>query len=415
MNSFTKPTFVQQLPQPPIQQMAKMAVSSPTSEMNESSKPIVGKKPVFKNSNSLNAFQESLEQDFSPPRPTKTATFTVNPPIVKPIISPSQSFHDKQESPNESRNSVTRAEPSNAYVPGSFKGMPQQFASSKPQDPPSARNSVGQRETINTFNPTAFKGIPTPSSKPVEPIPVPTGRTSSGSRSVQPVNPNETPAERKEREIRELKARYEQEMAKQRTPSGGPPRPSSGNTEPNRFMKEREEAAAREREYREREAADLYYRQEEEARLKREAEQQKMIQRQQEERQRREQEERKKEQEEKRLFEEQELIRQKEEQAMRRREEELKREQEHYENQQKKVIVRYPYTPEDVNEVELVEGCEITNIIKVDEGWWQGTNHLGQTGLFPSNYVEEVDGTVNQIPIVNHGAKIAVALVRVNH
>jgi hypothetical protein len=32
----------------------------------------------------------------------------------------------------------------------------------------------------------------------------------------------------------------------------------------------------------------------------------------------------------------------------------------------------------------------ITNIEKIDDGWWMGTNPRGETGLFPSNYVEEI-------------------------
>ena len=51
-------------------------------------------------------------------------------------------------------------------------------------------------------------------------------------------------------------------------------------------------------------------------------------------------------------------------------------------------------SPED-NEIELKEGEHVTNIDMVDEDWWMGQNARGQTGLFPANYVELVDGGVD--------------------
>ncbi len=42
------------------------------------------------------------------------------------------------------------------------------------------------------------------------------------------------------------------------------------------------------------------------------------------------------------------------------------------------------------NEIELKEGEYVINIDMVDEDWWMGGNARGQTGLFPSNYVELV-------------------------
>ncbi|GAO18251.1 hypothetical protein UVI_02037290 [Ustilaginoidea virens] len=51
-------------------------------------------------------------------------------------------------------------------------------------------------------------------------------------------------------------------------------------------------------------------------------------------------------------------------------------------------IVMYDYEKAEDNEIDLVEGQHVTNIDMVDEDWWMGTNHLGETGLFPSNYVE---------------------------
>ncbi|KAG5929349.1 hypothetical protein E4U42_006180 [Claviceps africana] len=54
-------------------------------------------------------------------------------------------------------------------------------------------------------------------------------------------------------------------------------------------------------------------------------------------------------------------------------------------------IVMYDYEKAEGNEIDLVEGQYITNIDMVDEDWWMGTNHLGESGLFPSNYVEVVE------------------------
>lgn len=52
-------------------------------------------------------------------------------------------------------------------------------------------------------------------------------------------------------------------------------------------------------------------------------------------------------------------------------------------------VVLFDYEKDEDNEIALVEGELITNIDKVDADWWIGTNSKGETGLFPSNYVEE--------------------------
>ena len=57
----------------------------------------------------------------------------------------------------------------------------------------------------------------------------------------------------------------------------------------------------------------------------------------------------------------------------------------------KRAIAQYDYEKAEDNEVELVEGQYVTNIEMVDEDWWMGTNEKGESGLFPSNYVELVD------------------------
>ncbi|KAH9826702.1 protein app1-like [Teratosphaeria destructans] len=58
----------------------------------------------------------------------------------------------------------------------------------------------------------------------------------------------------------------------------------------------------------------------------------------------------------------------------------------------KQAIAQYDYEKAEDNELELHEGERITNIDMVDEDWWMGQNSRGETGLFPSNYVELVEG-----------------------
>jgi drebrin-like protein len=57
-----------------------------------------------------------------------------------------------------------------------------------------------------------------------------------------------------------------------------------------------------------------------------------------------------------------------------------------------RAVVQYDYEKAEDNEVELREGETVTNIDMVDDDWWMGTNSRGETGLFPSNYVELVEG-----------------------
>ncbi|KAJ3320024.1 hypothetical protein HDV06_005758 [Boothiomyces sp. JEL0866] len=59
-------------------------------------------------------------------------------------------------------------------------------------------------------------------------------------------------------------------------------------------------------------------------------------------------------------------------------------------------IALYDYAPDESNEIPLAEGERITNILEIDEGWWQGTNSHGQTGLFPANYVEVTQAAPTQ-------------------
>ena len=57
----------------------------------------------------------------------------------------------------------------------------------------------------------------------------------------------------------------------------------------------------------------------------------------------------------------------------------------------KRALVQYDYEKAEDNELELREGDYVTNIEMVDEDWWMGQNPRGETGLFPSNYVELID------------------------
>lgn len=50
----------------------------------------------------------------------------------------------------------------------------------------------------------------------------------------------------------------------------------------------------------------------------------------------------------------------------------------------------------EANEIPLMEGELIVEIIQIDEGWWEGTNSQGQRGFFPANYVEVRDTQQSQ-------------------
>lgn len=57
----------------------------------------------------------------------------------------------------------------------------------------------------------------------------------------------------------------------------------------------------------------------------------------------------------------------------------------------KRALVQYDYEKAEDNEIDLREGEYVTNIQMVDDDWWMGTNAQGESGLFPSNYVEVVE------------------------
>ncbi|KAF2463022.1 uncharacterized protein BDR25DRAFT_298737 [Lindgomyces ingoldianus] len=57
----------------------------------------------------------------------------------------------------------------------------------------------------------------------------------------------------------------------------------------------------------------------------------------------------------------------------------------------KRAVIQYDYEKAEDNEIGLREGEYVTHIEMVDEDWWMGQNSAGETGLFPSNYVELVE------------------------
>lgn len=57
----------------------------------------------------------------------------------------------------------------------------------------------------------------------------------------------------------------------------------------------------------------------------------------------------------------------------------------------KRALVEFDYQKAEENELALKEGEYIVNIEMVDEDWWMGQNLRGDSGLFPSNYVNLVE------------------------
>ncbi|GAB5590619.1 hypothetical protein Unana1_05519 [Umbelopsis nana] len=57
-----------------------------------------------------------------------------------------------------------------------------------------------------------------------------------------------------------------------------------------------------------------------------------------------------------------------------------------------KAIVINNYTAAGDDEIDLIAGEYVQVVDKnADEGWWKGTNESGRTGVFPANFVREVD------------------------
>lgn len=71
----------------------------------------------------------------------------------------------------------------------------------------------------------------------------------------------------------------------------------------------------------------------------------------------------------------------------------------------KRALIQYDYEKAEDNELELREGEYVTNIEMVDDDWWMGQNPRGESGLFPSNYVELVEDDADPGGQVSHQAK----------
>ena len=61
-------------------------------------------------------------------------------------------------------------------------------------------------------------------------------------------------------------------------------------------------------------------------------------------------------------------------------------------------IAQFDYEKDEENELELRDGERVYSIDMVDEDWWMGENSRGEKGLFPSNYVELVEGGGDAAP-----------------
>lgn len=68
-------------------------------------------------------------------------------------------------------------------------------------------------------------------------------------------------------------------------------------------------------------------------------------------------------------------------------------------------LVQYDYEKAEDNELDLREGEYVTNIELVDDDWWMGQNPRGESGLFPSNYVELVEGDADAGGQFSHQTK----------
>lgn len=77
-----------------------------------------------------------------------------------------------------------------------------------------------------------------------------------------------------------------------------------------------------------------------------------------------------------------------------------------------RAVVQYDYEKAEDNEIELREGEYVTDIEMVDKDWWLGVNAHGERGLFPSNYVEILEGDQEEeqpssTAVASHEAAVA--------
>jgi len=58
-----------------------------------------------------------------------------------------------------------------------------------------------------------------------------------------------------------------------------------------------------------------------------------------------------------------------------------------------KALVLYSYDRQEDNEMDLIEGEIVEQIVHLDEGWASGVSQDGtRSGMFPSNFVEMMEG-----------------------
>ncbi|KAJ1350784.1 Sorbin and SH3 domain-containing protein 1 [Parelaphostrongylus tenuis] len=61
-----------------------------------------------------------------------------------------------------------------------------------------------------------------------------------------------------------------------------------------------------------------------------------------------------------------------------------------FDRSRSKAKVIYPFTPRRDTELRLKMGEVVTIRREIDENWYEGTNHLGEIGIFPRNYVSAI-------------------------
>lgn len=52
------------------------------------------------------------------------------------------------------------------------------------------------------------------------------------------------------------------------------------------------------------------------------------------------------------------------------------------------VVVEYDYAAQNSDELTIKKGDRLRNVIKKEEGWYEGEFYNGQRGLFPDNFVK---------------------------
>ncbi|RCN53301.1 SH3 domain protein [Ancylostoma caninum] len=73
-----------------------------------------------------------------------------------------------------------------------------------------------------------------------------------------------------------------------------------------------------------------------------------------------------------------------------------------FDRSRSKLRAVYPFTARSVNELSLKMGEIVTFRREIDENWIEGTNHLGEIGIFPRNYVRQLeDNRINDVMLTS--------------